>query len=237
MRRSAALLRALLAALIGFALIVYLISAVSAKAVDQRRMTEKFIAYADTSASGVPDSDYPALAGAITGYLDGKLPSAQITVTRDHGEGDAFSADELQHLSDIQHLIMIAKTLRYITLALIAAGLVIFFVLRKAKPELLGLVKPERSLRWAGLMLFVLLGAVIIWALVDFDSAFVMVHRLLFRNELWLLDPQRDLLMQLMPQPFFVSYGLDLLKENAFVLLLLPLAAFGLRQADKKGKQ
>ena len=52
----------------------------------------------------------------------------------------------------------------------------------------------------------------------------------MFANELWLLDPQRDVLLQLMPMQMFVSYGMDLLKENLFLLLILLLALFGLRE-------
>ena len=81
---------------------------------------------------------------------------------------------------------------------------------------------------------FSLVLIIVIWAAVNFEGLFYAFHRLLFRNDLWLLDPQKDLLLQLMPLPFFVSYGWDLLKQSAAVLLILPLAAFGLRTAGRE---
>lgn len=234
MARGSRLLRVLLAVLIAFMLLVYLAGAVAAKAVDQRRMAERFAHYSDTSASGVSSALYPDIAAAITGYLSGRLESAQLTLAASDGERQAFSEEELLHLRDIRGLVRLAALLRYAAIALFALSLAAFFVLRRLDPELIRQVRPERSLRWAGLTLFMLLAALILWGLLDFEGLFTAAHRLAFRNDLWLLDPARDLLLQLMPMPFFVSYGWDLLKENAFVLLLLPLAAFGLRQPDRK---
>ena len=63
-------------------------------------------------------------------------------------------------------------------------------------------------LGWAGAM--VLIGAVALWAAVDFNSLFVLLHRLLFSNELWLMDPQTDLIILLMPESFFVLLSAQL---------------------------
>jgi uncharacterized membrane protein len=52
----------------------------------------------------------------------------------------------------------------------------------------------------------------------DFDGSFTVLHRLAFRNELWLLNPQQDLLIQLMPQPFFEEYALLGLKSTGLAL-------------------
>ena len=47
----------------------------------------------------------------------------------------------------------------------------------------------------------------IILACVDFNSLFVLFHRIAFTNDLWLLNPQTDLLIRLMPIEFFISYA------------------------------
>ena len=58
-------------------------------------------------------------------------------------------------------------------------------------------------------------------ALSGVDSFFIGFHRLFFRNDLWLLNPQTDMLIALMPTTFFIWYGGELLKR------LLPVAALG----------
>ena len=48
---------------------------------------------------------------------------------------------------------------------------------------------------------------IIIAACIDFDSLFVLFHKVAFTNDLWLLDPRTDLLIRLMPIEFFISYA------------------------------
>ena len=48
---------------------------------------------------------------------------------------------------------------------------------------------------------------VIIAACIDFDSLFILFHKVAFTNDLWLLNPQTDLLIRLMPIEFFISYA------------------------------
>ena len=59
----------------------------------------------------------------------------------------------------------------------------------------------------AAVMLVAAVTIVIILACVDFSSLFVLFHKLAFTNDLWLLDPQTDLLIRLMPLEFFISYA------------------------------
>ena len=40
-----------------------------------------------------------------------------------------------------------------------------------------------------------------------FNSLFVLFHKVAFTNDLWLLNPQTDLLIRLMPIEFFISYA------------------------------
>lgn len=51
------------------------------------------------------------------------------------------------------------------------------------------------------------LAALMVWGAVDFDSLFILFHRLAFTNDLWLLNPETDLLIRLMPTDFFVHYA------------------------------
>ena len=49
--------------------------------------------------------------------------------------------------------------------------------------------------------------AVILLACIDFDSLFILFHKVAFTNDLWLLNPQTDLLIRLLPIEFFISYA------------------------------
>ena len=57
------------------------------------------------------------------------------------------------------------------------------------------------------LCILAIVTAIIIAACVDFNSLFILFHKVAFTNDLWLLDPQTDLLIRLMPIEFFISYA------------------------------
>ena len=230
----AKILRVFVALLLVYCLFVYLLSAVAGKATHALVMEAKFGRYADTQVTGLEESAYPSLAQAITGYLMGSLDSPQLMVRRGAIQSPAFSQQEIMHLADIRGLLQTVQYMRYAAIALLGLAMLVFLVFRKTKPALLKAVLLERALV-IGLLTFLgLIISLLIWGLIDFNGLFTAAHRVVFSNELWLLDPQKDLLLQLMPLELFVSYGLDLLKENAFLLLILPLSAFGLRGSAKR---
>ena len=53
-------------------------------------------------------------------------------------------------------------------------------------------------------------GAMATYIALDFEGAFIAMHRLLFTNDLWLLDPRTDLLICLMPEEMFISLAVRL---------------------------
>ena len=232
-RVTAKLLRAFIALLLIYCLFVYLLSSVAGKATQTSLMEAKFNLYADEQITGLEQSAYPSLALSITGFLQGSLDSPQQTVKRVGVQTEAFSQREIAHLADIRGLLKSVQVMRYAAVALVGLAFLAYITVRKAYPSLFKAIRLERSLISGLLAFFALIIAMVIWGLIDFYGLFTAAHHVVFRNDLWLLDPQKDLLLQLMPLELFVSYGLDLLRENAFLLLILPLAAFGLRGTAK----
>lgn len=43
------------------------------------------------------------------------------------------------------------------------------------------------------------------WTFVDFDAFWTTFHKIAFRNDLWLLNPATDLMINLFPAEFFSS--------------------------------
>ena len=75
--------------------------------------------------------------------------------------------------------------------------------------------------------LLIPLGAFALWAATDFDSAFTFFHHLLFTNDLWLLNPETDLLIRICPQEMFMQMGIRIAGMSALQMLsALLYAAF-----------
>ena len=150
-----------------------------------------------------------------------------LRVVVDGVEQDAFNAREIQHMEDCQRLFDLLRTLR-LSLAIAAALLVLLSLILewKEKPARAGSVAPV----WiASLILIVPLAIFGIWAAIDFNSAFNFFHRLLFTNDLWLLNPETDLLIRICPSSMFANLGLRIALRAAVILLGVPLLLTGLK--------
>ncbi len=113
-----------------------------------------------------------------------------------------FNEREMTHMADCQRLFALLRKVRSRLIPwavlLIAGGAYLLQDRRRA-----------RRCAWlAPLILLIPLGGFALWACVDFDGAFTFFHRLLFNNDLWLLDPRTDLLIRICPESMFMAMGL-----------------------------
>ena len=143
-----------------------------------------------------------------------------LRVVVDGVEQDAFNAREIQHMKDCQRLFDLLRTVRWVVLVAFILLWVIQFVLeRKTREKVSSL-----TLIWIGsLMITVPLDVFGLWAAVNFSSAFNFFHRLLFTNDLWLLNPETDLLIRICPSSMFESMGLRIGLRAGVILLGVPL--------------
>jgi len=117
-------------------------------------------------------------------------------------ESGAFNDREMAHMADCQRLFALLRKVRSRLIPwavlLIVGGAYLLQNRRKA-----------RRCAWlAPLILLVPLGAFALWAAIDFEGAFTFFHKLLFTNDLWLLDPRTDLLIRICPESMFAAMGL-----------------------------
>lgn len=177
--------------------------------------------HAPADATGLPDEHYPAVASMIAGYLAGSSADFQFTLIDEAGtQTPCFNTREQQHMADCRALFVLCREVLLASaaaLSLVALGLC---ALHQPRQAALGFL-------WGGGLLLVAAAALFLWAAVDFDGLFVLFHRLSFANDLWLLNPATDLLIRLMPLPFFVHYA-ALLGGTWLAGLLLAEAAAAL---------
>ena len=144
----------------------------------------------------LPAEEYAPVGDMITRYLKGGNDAFQHVFTVNGAEYAAFNAKEQHHMADVQDLFRLCRFAAWL-----GWGIVLF-----------GGLSARRKLAWRIFRrtLIAILAAVtivIILACIDFDSLFVLFHQVAFTNDLWLLNPQTDLLIRLMPIEFFISYA------------------------------
>lgn len=169
--------------------------------------------FAPPKSTGLPAAEYAPVVDMITDYLSGNADTFQYIITVEGTEYAAFNQKEQQHMADVQDLFRLCRFVAWL-----GGGVLI-----------LGGLAARRKFSWrifrrTLLIILAVVTAVIVLAVIDFNSLFILFHKVAFTNDLWLLDPQTDLLIRLMPIEFFVSYaaiigGLWLLGMVALLIL------------------
>lgn len=221
MRLSARLTRIFAALLSGGLLVCLLSSAVFMLGTSDSLMQSLMLRTAPPESTFLPEDAYPSAVHAITSYLRGTADTFQFTFWQDGTEYMGFNAREQAHMADCQALFLLCRTIAAVS-GSISIVLLSLLLAARRKADFTHLAT---LLRWE-LLAVALLGAA---AARCFSDAFVLFHHLLFRNDLWLLNPQTDLLIRLMPTAFFEQYAL--LIAAVFVLGAVLLEALALLSA------
>lgn len=131
-----------------------------------------------------------------------------------------FEEREILHMVDVQYLFLAGIKIRNISAVIAIALLILLFALEKKKA-----IKPLCiSYLWvmaAILIIAVILGIIM---LIDFSALFLKFHLMFFDNDLWLLDLDTDVLIQMLPEQFFNDMALAIVVYMA-VFILIPAVA------------
>lgn len=165
-------------------------------------------------------------------YLRGEREDLHIMTTVDGQAREFFNEREIAHMEDVQGLFLGAITLRRILLVTAVLCVILMAVLKADLKKLL----PKCLCMGSGLF-FLLAAGLGILISTDFTKYFIIFHKIFFRNDLWILDPSTDLLINIVPEPFFSDTALRIgITFGGMVVLLLAVCAFILFRQRKPEK-
>ena len=133
-------------------------------------------------------------------YLRGEREDLHVTTTLDGQQREFFNAREIAHMEDVRDLFVGAIFLRRVCIGAVILSLVLLALL-KAR---LSRVLPASLCLGTGLF-FALIAALAAIISTDFTKYFVIFHHIFFDNDLWILDPRTDLLINIVPEGFFMD--------------------------------
>lgn len=215
------LIRILIAGMVFISILLFTGWQLASLAVDAGLM----VSLLDKHAQAGLDSRHDEMAVMTTDYLSGKTDVFQLEISGDGGNVPAFQDREIAHMADVKHLVGLGLSMRWILLGCLALAGLLYFFNRKGK----GMIRTrdvELGASYGVFLFYALLLSVVLWGILDFTSLFTVFHHVLFTNDLWLLNPQTDKLIQLMPEPFFMEYATRLVTRNFMFYLGILLAAF-----------
>jgi integral membrane protein (TIGR01906 family) len=150
--------------------------------------------------TGLDDAQLQRIADAFVAYF--QAPSGQqiqLQVTAFGQSRPLFNEREVQHMEDVQALIQLFLRLQLIAAAVVIARLALAIVFDR-QPVSLG-----REMLLSTALMVALVVLVVLLSLADFDALWTRFHQIAFRNDLWQLDPTRDYLIMLFPEPFWFT--------------------------------
>ena len=158
-------------------------------------------------------------------YLRGKREHLHVFTTMGGEYREFFTAREIAHMEDVRGLFIGGLWLRCIGLLVTAAGALLMFFWQKGSSErrrILSRVVPASLCLGTGIFFAVALVLIGIIS-TDFSKYFIVFHHIFFNNDLWLLDPSVDMLINIVPEPFFMDTAFRI----AVVFAVLVLVFFG----------
>ena len=134
-------------------------------------------------------------------YLRGEgRDDLNISVPVDGHTRPFFNEREMAHMEDVRNLFIGALHLRTACIAAAFLCLALMFLVKADVKRIL----PRAICTGTGIFMVLTAGLALLIS-TDFTKYFIIFHKIFFDNDLWILDPATDLLINIVPEPFFVD--------------------------------
>ena len=172
--------------------------------------------------TGLDDAQLQHIADAFVAYFQAPPGQIQMQVTAFGQSRLLFNDREVAHMEDVQALIQFFLRMQIVAAIVVAVRLVVALALER------GVVNLGRDMLLSTALMVALVIVVAVLSLIDFDALWTRFHQIAFRNDLWLLDPTRDYLIMLFPEPFWFAATIRMAISVAAQTALVALIGFGL---------
>jgi len=200
-------------------ILVILLTTIEWKAFDLDFFRAEYKKLDSAAVIGMSESDLMRTTEGLLDYIQGDRDNLSIVAEINGEDRAVFNQREITHMVDVQRLYAGSHTLRN-------AGIVVFLLLLGALRWVAG-DKFLRSLAGGYLsgavVLTGLLGVMALAISRDFLLFWNRFHMLFFTNDLWLLNPETDILIQIVPEQFFFDLVVRILVS--FSLIVVGLGA------------
>ena len=169
-------------------------------------------------------------------YLRGNREDLHVFTTMGGEYREFFNAREIAHMEDVRDLFLGGLLIRRISVGftlLYAAILAIWCKKDKSRKALLKSAVPGALCIGTGAFFAAALTIAGIIAS-DFSKYFVVFHLIFFDNDLWILNPATDMLINIVPEPFFMDTALRIGITFGCAVLVFLAVCFLLWKRNRK---
>jgi integral membrane protein (TIGR01906 family) len=217
-------------------LTAWVLSSVQINAFDLGFYTDQYTKLGLSSYSRLSQTDYSNAMKDLLDYTSGSKAQIDVQGTMDGATTQIFNDREKEHMVDVRTLDSNAMYTRNVCIIL---GVVLL-----ALGTFLSNKRALRNLAVSYLTSMGVLAAVFavlgIWAASDFNSFWTSFHQVFFSNNLWLLNPETDTMIRMLPSELFFALIMRIVVLAAAVavgLALLCIAYLPISKALEKKKK
>lgn len=156
----------------------------------------------------------------LLAYLDNKRSDLDFKGGFVWGEEEFFSSRDKKHMVDVRDLFVKGRIIRNASFICIAVFVLMFLMKKPFKAQLRRLAPLCIAAAAAGTAPILI---IVVLMNIDFYKYFTVFHKIFFTNDLWLLDPSKDRLINIFPQDFFTDMAFSIsymyIAEMAAILI------------------
>lgn len=173
----------------------------------------EFKKYNIENVTGIDEENLNLAIERLSGYVVGKYETLNHEIELNGEKRLIYNNREILHMKDVRDifdkikifssiyfLIIILMSFKYVKL-----GKFIEYLYTLSKYSILG----------SGIVLLSMLTLI----LTDFSAAFYKFHEIFFTNDLWLLNPETDIMIQMLPESFFMDLSIIIIVLSTFIQL------------------
>lgn len=150
---------------------------------------------------GISDHDLDTATHALLAYVSGTRETLDLKVSVDGQAVEMFNQREKDHMVDVKALYHNADQFRFVSTIFVALMILVSI----GVGDYIDLKLNRNVLQASLITLFMAIGFLGSYALLDFESFWIGFHKLIFTNDLWLLNPNVDRLIMMVPYEFFLG--------------------------------
>lgn len=130
-----------------------------------------------------------------------------------------YNEREILHMIDVINLFNLARMIKYIGLSL--SFIILFYFFNRREYNFL-----EKTLTLGLFSNHIVLILLAVLASTNFNKYFTYFHLIFFDNDLWILNPKTDLLIQMLPEQFFMGIALKILLSFLMYLTIIQILSY-----------
>lgn len=193
---------------------------------------KEYTKYNVTDAVHMEMDDLLDVTHEMMAYLRGRREDLHVPTIVDGQPREFFNGREIAHMEDVRGLFIGGLRLRLICLAVIVICLAVMAATRANLRHVLPrAVCAGTGLFFAGVCIL----AAVIFS--DFSKYFIVFHHIFFDNDLWILDPRTDLLINIVPEPFFMDTAARIALVYGISVAAVFLVCLGIVLAGRRNKK